>query len=76
MGFMYHFTVVRDICSKTYSSIGKLFNIPIQSLVASGQSEPTVGVGTQALPTPTAEYDTDSGESGGLLKRDRRGQNM
>ena len=34
--------------------------------VASGQSDPAVGVGTQALPTPTDEYDSESGKSGGL----------
>ena len=32
--------------------------------VASGQSDPTVGVGTYALPTPTVNYVSESGESG------------
>ena len=44
--------------------------------VVSGQSEPAVGVRTQALPTPTDTYDADSGESVRLLTRGRRGQNM
>ena len=32
--------------------------------VASGQSDPTVGVGTHVLPTPTVKYMSESGESG------------
>ena len=35
--------------------------------VVAGQAEPTVGVGSQALPIPAGEYDKYSGESGGLL---------
>ena len=36
--------------------------------VGAGQAAPTVGVGSQALPTPSGEYDDYSGESGGLLE--------
>ena len=43
--------------------------------VASGQSDPTVGVGTQGLPNPTDEYGSESSESGGLLKGSRRREN-
>ena len=43
--------------------------------VVSDQSDPTMGVGTQVLPTPTDEYDSESGESGGLLKGTRREEN-
>ena len=40
--------------------------------VASGQSNLIVGAGTQALPTPTVEYVSESGESGRLLSGRRR----
>ena len=36
-------------------------------LVGSGQAEPSVGVGFQALQIPTGEYDEYSGQLGGLL---------
>ena len=36
--------------------------------VGAGQAEPTVGVGSQALPIPGGEYDEYSGELGGLLE--------
>ena len=29
MGFMYHFTLVRDVCTDAYSSMGKMLNISI-----------------------------------------------
>ena len=35
--------------------------------VGTGQAEPIVGVGSHALPTPTGEYGSGSGELGGLL---------
>ena len=35
--------------------------------VGTGQVEPTVGVGSQELPTPMGEYEKFSGELGGLL---------
>ena len=35
--------------------------------VASGQADPTVGVGSQALLIPVEDCGSDSGESGGLV---------
>ena len=42
-------------------------NSPVEGVGAGhGQAEPTVGVGSQVLPTPTDKYGKDSGELGGL----------
>ena len=35
--------------------------------VVSGQADPTVEVGSQALPIPVEDCGSDSGESGGLI---------
>ena len=35
--------------------------------VASGQADPAVGVGSQALPIPMEDCGSESGESGGLV---------
>ena len=39
----------------------------LANAVGSGQAEPTLGVGSVALPIPAGEYDEYSGELGGLL---------
>ena len=44
--------------------------------VGAGQAEPTVGVGSQALPIPGGEYDDYSGELGGLLEGGVRKTNI
>ena len=45
--------------------------VDIYTNVASGQSDPAVAVGTQVLPIQTDVYDSESGESGVLLKGSR-----
>ena len=62
--------VLQYFCSVSKVHIGKgtwwLPTSPGEGVV-SGQADPTVGLGSQALPVPIEDCGSESGESGGLV---------